>query len=100
MQYEEFTSQFDKSIEALGINDKIKEELFEQGAVPTLETVLAQVLINNLFPHELDPELHDNDPTEIMTTEQKVILMRVASHMGPDWVQGLYHAVVFMTKVA
>lgn len=52
------------------------------------EQVIAQILMDNLGP----PEGLD------METKQRLVVM--AGHMGPVWAQALYHAAVFITKVA
>lgn len=96
MTYEEFSNKFDGV--AAPMIDSLKEDLFEQEAHPYREVIVAQLMMDNLFPHPCDPEADANWPDEL-TTEQKKFLVVVAAHMGPDWCQALYRAAVFMTKV-
>jgi hypothetical protein len=94
--------QFHRDFEAVSqpILENVMEELLEGPGTCSREEFVAQLLMNEFFPHPCDPDLNGNDPTEIMTTEQKKFLVGVASHMGPDWAQALYRAAVFITKVA
>lgn len=49
-------------------------------------TIIAQILMNTLGDNSTKPNLHD--------------LLSMAEWMGPDHAQALYHAAVFITKVA
>ena len=94
-----FHDQFYRSSAAM--MERLRDELLEGPCSCTDEEMVAQLMMIYLFPHPCDPELNaGDDPTTRMTTDQKKFLVGVASHMGPDWAQALYHAAVFITKVA
>jgi hypothetical protein len=94
-----FHNDFDATVEA--IMEPVREALLEGSGEATREAIVAQLMMENLFPHPCEPG-NDGDGffSGRLTREQKVTLVSVAEHMGPDWTQALYHATVFMTKVA
>jgi hypothetical protein len=100
-----FHREFDEIMENLV--EECREQLLNSGPndtipIPTRETIIAQLMIDNIFAHPLDSELYgDSDwPNSPLTTEQKKSLVVIASYMGADWAQALYRAAVFITKVA
>jgi len=93
-----FHEAFDAETKAM--LEPTREALLEGAGTVTREQLIGQLMMDNLFAHVCDPEANDDWPCGPLTTEQKKFLVGVASHMGPDWTQALYHAVVFMTKVA
>ena len=94
-----FNDKFQNIADAM--MDSVAEQLFEQEVTnPSREQILAQLLMIEFFAHDLDPEKGVTDPIGVLTTEQKAFLVRIAGHMGPDYAQALYHAAVFVTKVA
>jgi hypothetical protein len=95
-----FHNEFEATAKAL--LEQVREDLIEGAMTCTREEIIAQLIMNNLFPHPCDPEVGDYDGVfkGKLTREQKVMLMGVAEHMGPDYAQALYHAAVFITKVA
>lgn len=81
------------------IADRAREGLLDLSAdAITDEAVIAQILMEELFAHPCDPE--SGGEITALTSENKVRLVRMANHMGPDYAQALYHAAVFITKVA
>lgn len=73
-----------------------RETLYELDKTPTPENIIAQILMDML-----GVGTNWSDPTEgKFTTAQKARFVEMADHMGPDWAQALYHAAVFITKVA
>jgi hypothetical protein len=92
-----FHKAFDNEME--GIVEQTREALLESSGSCTREEIVTQIMMDNLFPHPCDPESGEAWPSGL-TTEQKKFLVGVASHMGPDFAQALYHASVFITKVA
>lgn len=65
-----------------------REVLMDYGEEPTVEQIIAQIIMDFVG----NPDGMDAD--------DKVRLVKVADHMGPDYAQALYHAAVFITKVA
>lgn len=61
-------------------------DLAAEGNDISFEAVVGQILMEVMC---------DN-----LTGDDKVFLVRVAEHMGPDWAQSLYHTARFITKVA
>lgn len=59
-------------------------------------TVIAQVLMNLLS----DAWEGGNPEQGRFPIALKARFIEMADHMGPDWAQALYHAAVFITKVA
>lgn len=107
MKYDTLTSsafyeQFDENAKA--ILEPARDTLLECGpATARPEEIVAQILMNFLggtdFPHFDDSQTHDTCSGQF-TADQKAFMVRMADHMGPDWAQALYHAAVFITKVA
>jgi len=65
------------------------------------EDIIAQFIMEHLNPHPCDAGYDPrNFPNGILTPEHKMRLVKIANHMGPDYAQALYHAAVFITKVA
>lgn len=92
---------FNESFQSIAdpIMDGVCEDLFNQEIEqPTREQIIAQLLMDQLFAHPCDPQSDGNPAT--LTTAVKESLVRIAAHMGPDYAQALYHAAVFITKVA
>lgn len=83
------SSAFHKAFDANArtILEPVREQLLESVESASPEEIIGQMLMILLC----------DDP---MTAETKVRLVRMADHMGPDYCQALYHAAVFMTKVA
>lgn len=81
------------------IVDKAREALLDLNLDEiTNEAAVAQIIMEEMFAHPCDPESGGN--ITALTSENKVRLVRMANHMGPDFAQALYHAAVFITKVA
>jgi hypothetical protein len=97
-----FHAQFDSNAKQL--LDEIRETLLEGPGTATREQIVGQLIMDNLFAHDLDPDLAGREARDIftgyLTVEQKAQLVKIADHLGPDWAQALYHAAVFITKVA
>ncbi len=55
-------------------------------------TALGQVIMEHTNP--------DLGRSHSMTREEKRLWFDVAEHIGPDYAQGMYHAAVFVSKVA
>jgi hypothetical protein len=70
----------------------------EAGYTVNEATIFAQVMMNAITAHWLDPE--NKDGFSVLTAENKKRLVDMASTAGPDYTQAFYHAAVFMTKVA
>lgn len=86
---------------------RISDELLEPARYPLLEgpsTVTRESLLAQLLMNELarggDPEDLDLTFDGKFNAAQKASFCRLADHMGPDWAQALYHAAVFITRVA
>lgn len=80
------------------LRDVVEEALMNEvheGRHITLDKLLAQLLMYTLNNDSVD-ELSSGQ----FDVEMKQRLVAMADHMGPDWAQALYHAAVFMTKVA
>lgn len=80
-----FHQDFDTNLREL--MEPVRETLLESVTSCSREEIIGQLLMNELCD-------------EPMTVDQKARLVRIADHMGPDWAQSLYHAAVFITKVA
>lgn len=95
-----FHKKFDAEMEA--ITEFTRDALLEGPGTCSREEIVAQIMMDNLFPNVCDPEASDYDEVfkGKLTRDQKVVLVGIAEHMGPDWAQALYHAAVFITKVA
>ncbi len=86
----------------IGFRDAVEEAMLNEayeGRSITEEAVFAQLIMTRMFAHPSDPKNPEGDITAL-TTENKVRLVRMAAYMGPDYAQALYHAAVFITKVA
>lgn len=70
--------------------EPVRDVLLESVSSCTQEEIIGQLLMNLLG---------DNGEGQL-TARLKQRLVAIADHMGPDWTQALYHAAVFMTKVA
>lgn len=97
MNTTDFHAKFDEVSKSL--LDSAREALLEADATVSREKLVAQIIMENLFPHPCDPEVGSNWPAD-MTTENKKTLVEIADHIGPDYAQALYHAAVFITRVA
>lgn len=80
-------------------------DLAERGHEPTEEACLAQLMMERLTAVPLDPEDEGPDTRAgggiaVLTENNKVRLVRMAHHMGPDYAQAIYRAAVFLTKTA
>jgi len=99
---ETFHAQFDSN--AKQMLDEIRETLLEGPGTATREQIMGQLIMDNIFAHDLDPDLSGREARDIfngyLTADQKANLVKIADHLGPDWAQALYHAAVFITKVA
>lgn len=82
-----FHNQFDTN--AKNLIEACREPLLEGPVSATEEELIGQVIMNMLGECEAS-----------MSARQKARLVLIADHMGPDWCQALYHAAVFMTRVA
>lgn len=89
-----FHQIFDENVREL--MEPVRETLIESVESCTSEEIIGQLLMNLLGDYE-DP---DKVIAGSLSVDQKARLVRIASHMGPDWAQALYHAAVFITKVA
>lgn len=74
--------------------EPVRDTLIESVASCEPEEIIGQLLMNFL------DDGVDDAVDGRFTTAQKARLVAVADHMGPDWAQALYHAAVFITKVA
>lgn len=97
---DKFHKRFDAEMK--DISDFTRDALLEGQGTCSREQIVAQIMMDNLFPNPCDPEAADYDGVfkGRLTVDQKIVLARIADHMGPDWAQALYHAAVFITKVA
>lgn len=94
-----FHREFDECVRP--IVEAAREVMLETSLEVTREAFVARIMLDNLFPNHLEPELaNGGDPCKIMTTEQKKFLVGIAGEIGPDWAQALYRAAVFITRVA
>lgn len=93
-----FHSEFDLQVRAL--MEPVRTTLLESVESCEPAEIVGQLLMNFLN----DDGFAGDDPDSAMNgkfnVRQKQNLLAVADHMGPDWCQALYHATVFMTKVA
>lgn len=99
-QIDEILSGFHNEIDEIldGFRESITEALLNEVAMGrsiTEEVAFAQLIMERMFAHPLDLE-----NTAGLTSENKVCLVRMAAHLGPHYAQALYHAAVFITKVA
>ena len=102
-QINEILSGFHNEIDEIidGFHEDITEALLNEAAMGrsiTEETAFAQLIMERMFAHPLD--LENTPDIAVLTSENKVRLVRMATHLGPDYAQALYHAAVFITKVA
>lgn len=86
---ENFHAMFDLNIR--GLTEPVRDALLESCESCTEEEIIGQLLMNILG---------DEGGGDHLTARLKVRLVTIAEHMGPDWAQALYHAAVFITKVA
>lgn len=77
-----------------------REYALDNGGIDANGLIAQMMMDSGLFPSFVDPDLAGGSPDTVMTPTQKANLVHIAAHMGPDWCQALYHAAVFMTKVA
>jgi hypothetical protein len=94
----EFHDAFDA--EARNIMERAREALLEGPFTCSREEIIAQIIMEEMFAHPCDPGLPKGADVGYQTTDMKASLVRIAGHLGPDWAQALYHAAVFITKVA
>lgn len=102
MNVDKFHKDFDAiADDLLGPSSVVRETLLEGAGTCSREEILGQLMMENLFPHDCDVDncALDDMQKGVLTREQKVFLIGVADHMGPDFCQALYHAAVFMTRV-
>lgn len=93
------TQAHNKLDEILGeIRDRIETtmlDLIYKGDPITYPRVVAQIIMESFNDDSVDRTLNGK-----FDADMKKVLVEMADHMGPDWCQALYHAAVFMTKVA
>ena len=96
-----FHADFEHQVRKL--MEPVRDILLEHDTSARPEEIIAQLLMNFLggtdFPHFDDSQVHDSTSGHFIA-DQKAFMVRMADHMGPDWAQALYHAAVFITKVA
>jgi hypothetical protein len=83
------TTEIHQRVDEIGktILEGAREFALDNGTICP-EQVVAQIIMDTLGnPDGLD-----------MATKQRLVVM--AGHMGPDYAQALYHAAVFITRVA
>lgn len=91
--------------------DELVKPLIERARDTLIETVNhhddltatmieAQMLMNLLDDGDVSVHGPDASINGKFSTAHKVVFLEMADHMGPDWVQALYHAARFMTRVA
>ena len=89
-----FHAAFDSN--ARDIMEPVRLSLIESVESCSRDEIIAQTIMNLL-----GSDMDNGDPCAgRLGRELKVRLVTVAEHMGPDWAQALYHAAVFITKVA
>ncbi len=72
------------------VTEGVRQFTLDNGSI-NADQAVAQIIMD---------QLHDWMDDECLTGVSKERLVRMANHMGPDWAQALYHAAVFITKVA
>jgi hypothetical protein len=94
----DFHVEFDKNVREL--LESIRDGLLESTESCRREEIIGQLLMEFIA----DDGFTGDDPESYFAGKfnlhQKQNFMAIASHMGPDWSQALYHAAVFITKVA
>lgn len=107
MEYDTQTSSVDKVTALHNSFDAIVSDV-TQGAREfcldnegmTRDELIGQILMDFIN----DDGFTGDDPQSAFdgkfNVKQKQNMIAVASHLGPDWAQALYHAAVFITKVA
>ena len=93
-----FHRRFNK--QAGAILERVREALIDYGPEPTGEQITAQILMDMIGDGGVSPLGIDASLKGKYTLEHKQRLLAIAEHMGPDYAQGLYHAAVFITKLA
>lgn len=95
---EQFHATFDSNVREL--MEPVRDTLLESVESCTRPEIIGQLLMNVIN----DDGFTGDDPEAAMAgrfnLHQKQNLMAIAEHIGPDWAQALYHAAVFITKVA
>lgn len=91
-----FNDHFDHIVREIvePVRGAMIESVPDTGLELNHDSVIAQVLMNLLGEHDcgsINGQFH---------SKTKVRLVEMADWMGPDWAQALYHAAVFITKVA
>ena len=94
MNDSEFHAAFKAVAKALlePAEDNMISSVADTGLPLTANSLMGQLLMCWLgeFDQREDP----------LSTSAKINFMETAAWMGPDWAQRLYHAAVFITKVA
>lgn len=93
-----FHAEFDA--EARALLEPVRETLLESTESCTAEEIIGQMLMNFINDDGFTGDDPDSAFAGRFNVTQKQNMIAVAAHMGPDWCQALYHAAVFMTKVA
>lgn len=95
---EQFHAAFDAAVRS--IMEPVRNTLLELTESCTKEEIVGQLLMNFLNEDGFTGDDPDSTIVGRFNTRQKQNFIAVADHMGPDWAQALYHAAVFITKVA
>jgi hypothetical protein len=90
-----FREAFDRAVDRL--MESVGLTLLETTMSCTTEEIVGQLLMNFLDGAGDDPDAIFEGTFNVT---QKQRLVALATHLGPDWAQALYHAAVFITKVA
>lgn len=101
---DEITAAHNKLDEILAdIRDCISEAILDDACERrpvNRSTVLAQIIMEALNDGGVSELGHDAVFKGRYDKDMKVHLVEMADQMGPDYAQALYHAAVFITKVA
>lgn len=93
-----FHEQFDSNVRTL--MEPVRDTLLESTESCTKEEIIAQLLMEFINDDGFTGDDPDSAFAGKFNVKQRQNLVAVAAHMGPDWAQALYHAAVFITKVA
>jgi len=95
---QQFHLDFDENV--LQLMEPVRTALLESTESCTEAEIIGQLLMNFINNGGFTIDDHEATFEGRFNLRQKQNFMAVANHMGPDWTQALYHAAVFMTKVA
>lgn len=93
--YAEACARFDAL--APSVLEHAREPICEGG-----EDITESNIVAHLIMVQMDRGARDSDGyfEGKFSVETKKTLIELAENLGPDWAQALYHAAVFITKVA